>query len=151
MTSKAAPYFPNTLGSTSKVRGTADNLLNEKEVDDLMWGVFLFTVCVASPFNSSSGTARSRTVQVTYHSAFEGRHLNARPMPSRTGRPRDCRQSFVELCVNLRTPMSKPLVNPALNQRYSSNIPDYNVAYIVKKTLLNALVNKSAFLPGAVL
>jgi hypothetical protein len=79
------------------------------------------------------------------------RHLITLHKRLYVGRLRDARRFFIELCVNLRTPAYKLLVNPALNQRHSSNISDYNVAYIVKKTLLNALVNKSASLPGAVI
>jgi len=90
--------------------------------------------------------------EVTYDRAFNcRRHFITRHMRSRTGLLRDVWRSFIEFRVNACTPAYELLVNPAFNWRYSSNISDYNVAYIVKKTLLNALVNKSALLPGAVI
>jgi hypothetical protein len=90
--------------------------------------------------------------EITNDRAFSRRrHLITRHMRSHVGRLPDARRFFIELCVNLRASAYKLLVNPARNQRNPSNISDYNVAYIVKKTLLNALVDKSAFLPGAVL
>src|SRR5271168_601209 len=62
-------------------------------------------------------------------------HLNTRHIRSRTGLLGDARRSFMELRVNLHSPAYELLVNPAPNQRNSSNISDYNVAYIVEKTL----------------
>ena len=139
MTSEVT-YFPEALASPSE--GAVD----------LMQGVFIFMFRRAAHLNASRDTARSWIVQVTDHGAFDRRrHLNTRHIRSHMGLLRDVQRCFIELCVNLRTPAYKLLVNPAPNQRHSSNISDYNVAYIVKKTLLNALVNKSAFLPGAVL
>jgi hypothetical protein len=61
------------------------------------------------------------------------------------------RRFLIKGCVNLHSPTDKLLVNPARNQRRSANIPDYNVAYIRRKTILTSLVDKSALLPGAVI
>jgi hypothetical protein len=90
--------------------------------------------------------------EVTHDRAFNRRrHLITLHKRSYVRRLIDVRRFSVESCLNLRTPAYELLINPAVNQRHSFNISDYNVAYIVEKTLLNALVNKSVLLPGAVI
>jgi hypothetical protein len=156
MSSEAA-YFPNALASPSEVRELAHG-----EPELVPKSLTAQSQCHTTDLPSAAGIQTSEVsdeLPREYHAtgyqdswyATCRRHVNTRHTRSHTGFPRDVRRFFIELCVNLHTPAYKRLVNPALNQRNSFNFSDYNVAYIVEKTILNPLVNRSAFLPGAVI